>query len=785
MLLNYLTIAIRNLFRQKAFSIINVCGLAIGLASSLTILLWVQDELSYDRFHTKADRTYRLIASVSDVKVAITPAPLLAAVRESSPEVQHSLRIKVIQSAIMQAGERHFEENQGFYAEQSFFDVFDFKLDYGDARTALIQPNSIVITRDMAIKYFGTAEALGKVISKDNKDNFTVTGIFGARYGNSHLQFDYLLPWSYAALNDNVIRENSWGNFDFYSYITFDRPLDATFISDFEKNMDLVFSKHEKRVEASFRLQPVGEIHLRSDFMADVAGNGSFQHVAIFAIIAVFIVLIGCINFMNLSTARVTARAKEVGLRKVAGARRIQLVGQFLGESLIISAIALVAALVLVALILPAVNDLTGKQLALNVTDPVAVIAVIGIAAAAGLLAGLYPAFILSAFAPVNVLRGVKGYAGGSRFRNVLVIFQFVISIFLLVGTTIVYQQLQFIRERDLGYNHENLLHIQLHGDISSVMSEWRTALEAHPLTSNVTIASGLPTNLVSGAASVSWRGKDPEKQILFAILSIDERFLPVYQIDLVTGRNFNYEMRGDSTNILINQSAAKAMGFTDESAIGQPVELWRDTGIIVGVVRDFNFKPVKTAVEPMLMRANRWGDVVVVKAKANRTRETIAAMEQVWNRLEPMYPFTFGFVEEDLHKMYNNEERVGTLFSAFAVLAILISCLGLYGLSMYVAEQRTREIGIRKALGASVGGIVYLLNTRFLFLIGAAMIIASPITWYIMNKWLEGFAYRVNFNWLLVLMASLVALLVGLLTVSYETIKAARVSPAKTLLSP
>lgn len=784
MLLNYLKLAIRNLARQKAFSVINISGLAIGLASSLMILLWVRDELSFDRFHAKADRTYRLVTHVSDVKAAITPSPLSPTIRESFPEIQYSVRVKYIPSTMLQAGDARFEEKQGFYAEPSFFDVFDFKLEQGDAKTALIEPNGIVITREIAIKYFGTTDALGKVLSKDNSDDFKITGVLAEPGGNSHLQFDYLLPWAYAAIKDYNIKENSWGNFDFYTYFTFAQTPDPVSISNFEKTVDEIFSKQEKRVEATFKLQPVGDIHLRSDFMADVAGHGSLQHVTIFTIIAVFIVLIGCINFMNLSTARATKRAKEVGLRKVAGAVRTQLIQQFLGESIIISVIALVVALGLVVLFLPTVNELTGKQLQVDLTNPVIFGAVFCITVVTGLLAGLYPAFILSSFAPIKILKGIKGGTGGSVFRNGLVVSQFVISIFLLVGTTVVYQQLQFIRERDLGYDQENLLHLQLHGDVPKTLNTWRASFQSDPLTSNVTIASGLPTNLVSGTANVLWQGKDPDKQILFATLFVDENFLPVYGVELVTGRNFNHELRGDSSNLLINQAAARAMGFTEDSAIGQPVELWADKGVIVGVVRDFNFKPVKTAIEPMLMRVNRWGGTVVIKTEANRMKETIASIGQIWSNLEPMYPFTFGFVDEDLQNMYNSEERVGTLFTAFAILAILISCLGLYGLSMYVAEQRTREIGIRKALGASVGSIVYLLNTRFVVPIGVAMIIASPLAWYAMDTWLAGFAYRVNFNWLFVLMAGAVALLISLLTVSHETIKAAKVNPVKSLRS-
>jgi predicted permease len=779
---NYVKLAFRNLSRQKAFSIINIAGLAIGLASSLTILLWVQDEIDYDRFHAKADRTYRLIGYVSDIKVAITPAPVIPHLQETFPEIEYTTRLWPLRSAMFQNGDKRFEEKTGYYAEPSLFDVFDFDLEQGDEKTALVQPNSAVISREIAMKYFGTTDALGKILKKDNADDFTVTGILAEPAGNSHLEFDILLPWAYLPSRNRDIRENNWGNFDFYSYITFRQDPDEATLKEFESKINEVYAGKGKIV-AQFLLQPMTDIHLRSAFMADVAGHGNFQHVAVFALIAVFIVLIGCINFMNLSTARSARRAKEVGLRKVAGAFRAQLIRQFLGESLLVSLISLAIALIITALALPTVNEITGKRLFIDFTDPLVVGAVLAVTVMTGVLSGLYPAFILSGFTPIKVLKKeVKGGAGGAVFRNVLVVSQFVISIFLLVGTTVVYQQLQYIHSKDLGYDKENLLTVSIHGDAGKVLNKWQAAFRSEPATANITIASALPTDLVSGTAHVRWPGKQPDKQIMFATLFIDDNFIPVYSIGMAAGRNFNKDMIGDSSNFLINQKAAEVMGFTDESAIGQPLELWGMSGKIIGVVKDFNFKPLQSAVEPMLLRRNDWGGTVVVKAEANQTEETIAAMQRVWNSLETLYPFSYRFVDQDLESLYRSERQVGTLFTVFSVLAIFISCLGLYGLSIYIAEQRTREIGIRKALGASIGSIVYLLNTRFAIPIVVAMIIASPLAWFAMNKWLEGFAYRVDFNWLIVIIAGMAALLVSLLTVSYETIKAANVNPVKSL---
>ncbi len=780
---NYLKLAFRNLSRQKAFSFINISGLAIGLASSLTILLWVRDELDYDRFHAKADRTYRLIGYVSDIKVAITPAPVIPYLQETLPEIEHATRMFYIKSAMFQNGDKRFEEKGSYYAEPSLFDVFDFKLEQGDEVTALVQPNSVVINKEIAIKYFGTTDVLGKTLRRDNADDFMITGILAEPEGNSHLKLEIVLPWSYAAVRDYNIKENKWGNFDFYSYITFRHVQDETTLSEFESKIDKIFAEKHDKVSAQFLLQPLTDIHLRSDFMADIAGHGNFQHVAAFALIAAFIVLIGCINFMNLSTARSARRAKEVGLRKVAGAFRAQLIRQFLGESILVSLISLTIALIITTLALPTVNEITGKGLFIDFADPVIIGALLAVTLITGVLSGLYPAFILSGFTPIKVLKKeVKGGAGGAFLRNALVVSQFVISIFLLVGTTVVYQQLQYISSRDLGYNKENLLTVTIHGNVREVLREWQAAFKSEPAAVNVTIANALPTDLVSGTAGVQWPGKRPDKQVLFATLFIDENFVPVYNMEIATGRNFNKDLRGDSSNFLINQQAAEAMGFTQETAVGQKLELWGMKGQIVGVIKDFNFKPLKSAIEPIILRPNEWGGTVVVKAGANQTQETIDAMERVWNSLETVYPFSYNFVDQDLENLYKSERQVGALFTVFAALAIFISCLGLYGLSIYIAEQRTREIGIRKALGASVSSIVYLLNTRFVIPIVIAMVIASPLAWMAMNKWLEGFAYRVNFNWLIVILAGVAALLVSLLTVSYETVKAAKVNPVKSL---
>jgi putative ABC transport system permease protein len=781
---NYLKLALRDLFRQKAFSIINIAGLAMGLASSLTILLWVQDEMSYDKFHSKADRTYRITAEASGLKVAVIPVPFGPALQEKVGEVVHNTRVWKEDGVLFQKDEIKFEEPNTFYAEPSLFDVFDFELLHGDKQTALNDVRGAVISEATAIKYFGTTDVLGKIITKGAKEQFTITGVLAKPKGHSHLNFDILLPWAHLATWYQNVKDNAGDNFDFFTYITFDTPKDEAYLAGVSEKIAALFHEHSK-LEVQFRLQKLTDIHLHSQLMGDLPGNGSYEYVAALTIIAIVIVLIGCINFMNLSTARSARRAKEVGLRKVAGAVRGQLVRQFLGESILITVLSLLIALIAVVLVLPFVNDLVGKQLALDLADPRLLIGIAFAAIVTGLVSGVYPAVVLSGFTPIKVLKkDVKGGTGGSVFRNVLVVMQFVISIVLLVGTAVIYQQLNFIRSRDIGYDKENLIYVNIHGYEEGRIPKWRAAFQSHHETSKVSFANDLPTDLMSGSEDVVWPGKDPNMQVIFAVLTVDDNFISVFNMHLVSGRNFNYEMRGDSGNFIINETAAKIMGFTPETAIGQNIAMFEQKGRILGVVKDFNFKPLRQAMEPMILKANTWGNTVIIKAEAGKIKETIAAMEDVWNSNESVYPLSFGFVDQDLENMYRSEQQVSTLFTAFAILAILISCLGLYGLSAYIAEQRTREIGIRKALGASIGNIIYLLNTRFVIPVLVAMIIAAPLAWFAINQWLEGFAYKIDFNWGLVALAGAVALMISLVTVSYESVKAAKVNPVKSLRS-
>ena len=787
MIKNYFKIAFRNIVRHKAFAAINIAGLAIGMACSIMILLWVQNELSYDRFHKNANELYRIVANAGDFKVAINPAPMVEDLQAKMPVIKNTVRLTGASKNVFEVGTRKFEEKNVFYADSTFLQVFSFPLVKGNSATAMQRVDGVLITEDMAKKYFGKEDALGKVLRKDNKDNVIVTGVLANIPSNSHLQFDFILPMSSIAQTNDNIKKKIWDNFDFYAYVQLDKNFNPSpaALSNFNRQMDQVYKTHipEKDLKVAFQLQSLTNIHLHSSFQVDLPGHGNVQYVNIFFVVALFILVVACINFMNLSTARSARRAKEVGLRKVVGAGRKQLIGQFLGESLLISFLALLIAIGLVWLLLPAFNGLAGKKLTVHFLDGKLIGILLGIALATGLISGSYPALFLSGFQPVKVLKGnMKSMGGNLIFRNGLVVVQFVVSIVLLAGTAVVYRQLNFIKNMNLGFEKSNLLYLPMAGEMWNKQQAFKAELKQNPLTANFTIASDLPANLNSGTVNVVWEGKDPKSQIVFPTLFVDEGFFSVFQMKMLNGRSFSTEFKGDTNNYVLNEKAVKAMGMKVSNAVGKPLTLWGNKGTIIGVVKDFNYKPIQQPIEPMIIGLNRWGGVAVVRTQPGNTESTIKALEKISTNLNPAYPFSYGFLDQDLSNQYKGEQRMGSLFNVFAILAIFISCMGLYGLSAFMAEQRTKEIGVRKVLGASIFNVVYLLSTGFTRLILIAVVIAVPVAWFAINSWLKSFAYRVSADWIIFLTASLAALAIAWITVSYESIKAAVANPVKSL---
>ena len=785
MLKTYFKLAYRNLIRDKAYSTLNILGLTIGLASSILILLWVQNELSYDKFHKNAGQIYRVVSDFGDSKSAANSAGMPGGLKAEIPAVKNMVRIQPCNTTLLETGNKKFEEENAFYADASFMDVFSYPLVKGDRTTALNQTNAILITQAMATKYFGNEDPIGKVIRKDNQENLVVTGVLANIPANSDLQFDFILPMASLARNNNDLKNNVWDNFNFWDYIQLDKSFEpsAANLSGLEKQIVNIFHKHSPGTKALFYLQPLTKIHLAPERLGDEPGHGNAQYVSIFFIIAILILVVACINFMNLATARSARRAKEIGLRKVAGAVRGQLVFQFLSESVLISFLALLLAVLIVNLFLPVFNQLANRKLTLDFSNIQLWVSLLGIALLTGIISGSYPALFLSGFNPVKVLKGnVKSMGGNLLFRNTLVVVQFTVSIVLLVGTVVIYNQLKFIKDRDPGFDKANLLYIPMTGDIWGRQQAFKNELAQDPLTSDFAVTSDLPTNLGGWTLSVNWDGKDPHSQMSFPVMAVNEDFIHTFRMQVLAGRSFSKAFATDSANYMINEKMAETMGLNASTAVGKPLTLWGNKGTIIGVVKDFNYKPVQQAIEPLVMPFNKMGGFVVVRTIPGKTRATIQTLAKISAQLNPAYPFKFDFIDQDLSDLYKGEQQMGNIFNLFAILGIFISCIGLYGLSAFMAEQRTKEIGVRKVLGASILNLVYLLSAGITRLILIAIIIAIPLSWYAVNSWLAGFAYHITVSWFVFFAASLAALSIAWITVSYESVKAAVVNPIKSL---
>jgi ABC-type antimicrobial peptide transport system permease subunit len=676
-------------------------------------------------------------------------------------------------------GTREFEETGAFYADSNFLEFFSYPLVAGDPKTALRRPDGVLLTSAMARKYFGTEAAIGKTLKMNNDSLLTVTGILAGIPENSHLQFDFILPKAVDAQIDQGLN---------YSYVRLDDHFDASAanLARLEKQMYAMFKKHdgENAMKAEFVMQPLTAIHLHSgELQIDLPGHGNLQYVNIFLIVAVFILIVACINFMNLATARSARRAKEVGLRKVVGALRGQLIAQFIGESMLIAFLSLVLAIGVVALVLPAFDHLAGKALTLRLSDGGLWLMLLGIAAATGLLAGSYPALYLSGFRPVAVLKGsLRALGGNLAFRNGLVVVQFVVSIVLLIGTFVVYSQLRFIRDRNPGFAKANLIYMPIKGQLPSKVEALKAELQRHSATSDYCFVSELPVNITNADTRVDWVGKDPRSQVIISSITVTEGFIGVFQMKILAGRGFSTAFANDSSHFVINEKMMRTMGLTLATAVGKRLQYGDAKGTVIGVVQDFNFKPVQQPIEPLVLMLGDSKSDVVVRAQPGQTAATLGVLAGISCALNPSYPFSYDFLDQDLANLYKGEQQMSGIFNLFAVLALVISGLGLYGLSAYLAQRRTKEIGVRKVLGASVFSILYLLSTGFTRLVLVAVVIAVPVSVWAIHRWLEGFAYHVAVSWLIYPLAAVVALVFAWVTVSFESLRAAVMNPAESL---
>ena len=777
---NYLKVAIRNLIRHKGYSAINIAGLAIGMACAILILLWVQDELSFDRFHENADVLYRVEEnqhySAGAYHVNVTPFPAGPAFKEGIPEVAEASRLTWAGGLLFRYGEKAFFENDIRAVDPAFLRMFTFPLAQGDAETAFDDPHSLVLTREMAEKYFGADDPIGKVISVDNQYEFTVTGIVEKVPENSSLRFSILIPFAFQ--KERGWWHDHWGTNSIGTYVQL-RP--ETSIRAVEEKMTAIQRSHLEKSTTDFVLAPLTEMHLHSYFGYG-RPMGSIQYVYIFTALALFVLLIACINFMNLSTARSARRAREIGLRKVVGALRGNMIRQFLGESVLFACIGLLFAVPLVEFLLPFFNELAGKEIELDLIGSWS-LALVGVALVTGLVAGSYPALFLSSFRPAEVLKGsLRSGASSSLFRKLLVVLQFTLSIGLLIGTGVVYNQVTFMRGKGLGYEKEHVLNIRMRGDISGSYDELKMELTAHPAVLGVSAARQRLPNIGSNSSGGEWDGKDPELDVVIGNTQVDYDFVETMGIELVEGRSFSREFSTDATEAyLVNEKMAELMGV--ESAVGERFSLWRE-GRIIGVMRNFHFKSVRDEIEPLVLGLNDPKDLtwMVVKLHPESAVAGVEFLKEIWERVVPNYPLEYQFLDREFDWMYRSEERMGGILKYFSVVAVLIGCLGLFGLASFMAEQRTKEIGVRKVLGASVGGIVVLLTREFTKWVVAANLVAWPVAWYAMSQWLEGFAFRVELGWEIFALAGIGALGIAWLTVGWQAVRAALSNPIEAL---
>jgi len=786
MLGNYLKIASRNLLKHRGYSFINIAGLAIGMACCILILLWVQDELSYDRFHENLNELCRVVQEQhytdgTIFPVAVTPEPLGPALKKDYPEITDYTRFRIIDRALISyKGNSFYEEGFGF-ADPSFFEMFTLPFVGGDPEKALSALNSVVITEQMAEKYFGDEEPVGKVLTLNSERDFMVSGVIKNVPNNSHFHFDFLGKFEY------ILKELKWGdgwwNNSFYTYVLLQKNAR---LDEINSKIYEYIKKIAPDSRAKFLLQPVKDIHLYSSFRIDLYGptGDKSAYIYIFSLIALFILFIACINFMNLTTARSGSRAKEIGLRKVAGAYRTNIITQFFTESVLLSIIAFIIALLLVLFFLPFFNDLSGKQISpdfyLNIKI---VVGLTGIALLTGIIAGSYPALMLSSFHPVKVLKGaLKGGAKGSLFRKVLVVTQFSLSIILIIGTITVNKQLDYIQNRKLGYEKDYVLYFGNEGELKEKYDLFKNELLKDPKVKGVTVSSALPTITVSSTSGFSWEGSTPEDNVLMHTYSVDHDFIKTFAMEIIEGRDFSKKITTDETEAyIINEAAAKQMRL--ESPVGKRFTLQANEGRIIGVVKNFHFKSLHNEIESLLLRIEpRWFKYIFVRLDSEDIFKTIQSIEKVHQEFNPGYPFEFSFLDESIDKLYKAEQQIGVIIQYFTILAIFISCLGLFGLASYMAEQRTKEIGVRKVLGATVQNIVLLLSQEFIKWVLIANIIAWPAAWYVMNRWLQGFAFRTNIGiWIFVVSAAL-AFVIALFTVSFQSIKASYANPVKSL---
>ncbi len=801
MIRNYLKTTLRNLWKHKSFTLINIFGLAAGLTACLLIGLYIQHELSFDQFHQKGSRIARAVMHYSvegtSNKTVMTGTKVGPAIRRDFPEVESFVRVSdpaLSQSTVVvKKGDLLFNESRFIWADSAFFDVFSFKLVKGSTKTVLNAPNQVVLTASTAEKYFGTEDPVGKIIRLEDKVDYLVTGIAEDSPSNSQLQFDFVASF----ISLSAAKNETWWNANYITYFLL-RP--STSIPTFEAKIPAYMRKQSAETEmtgnnfVTYLMEPLTKVHLYSDAEGGMSAAGDITYVYIFLIIAVLILIIAATNYMNLTTARATERAKEVGMRKVLGAVRKQLFWQFLSESLLLTLGALLLSVLAATAFIPLFNQLSERQLSLQVLfQPVGILSLLAVWLLVSFAAGSYPALALTYFQPIKVLKGAfKNTASGLLLRKSLIVLQFVISVFLIVSTLVVNNQMNYIQNKKLGYDKEHIISLQMDGRITKNLKTLKNEFRQNPNIKNVALAYETPTFIQWGDGVETVGTSNPVQKMITAFPG-DEDLAKTLDIKIIAGSDLTEaDMKllneaDDSKSdyrFLVNETLAKQLGWKPQEAVAKKIKLGGRLGEIKGVFRDFHFASMKQPIGSLGIFPVTWGNVLLVKMTGNNIPQTLSFMENKWKTLAPHRPFSYTFLDEEYNQMYSNENRISRVFTVFASLAILLACLGLFGLVAYTTAQRTKEIGIRKVLGASVLGITTLLSKDFLKLILIAIVIASPIAWYVMNEWLKDFVYRMEIQWWVFVLAGVVAVSIALLTVSAQSVKAALMNPVKSLKS-
>ncbi|MEO1263660.1 MAG: ABC transporter permease [Bacteroidota bacterium] len=782
---NFIKIALRNLFKYKTFSLVNLLGLLVGLTCFLLIGLWIRDERSYDQFHDYSGRLYRVMENIrfSDGQMMTqfsAPGPLGEAMKAEVPEVVYATTMDTWTNTVISYENQSVKE-VGRYVGEDFLKMFSFPLLQGDKERALSEPNSIVVSKKLADKLFPGVNPLGKTLKVADWKEHMITGVIEDLPGNTVFEFEFLLP-----LNDFLERNawaRDWNANGLVTWVMLDEGADITAVN--YKIKDFLKERSEQDQTELF-LQPLTDVYLRTDFEnGTYAGGGRIEQVQLFGLIALLLLLIACINFMNLSTARAAIRAKEVGVKKVIGAGRRWLTIQFLGEAVLMCVLAALVALIALDLLLPWFNQFTGKEMTFPFGEINTWLLFGSIVLTTGILAGSYPAFVLSSFRPIAVLkRKTSNVAKGALLRKGLVVAQFTIAVFLIGSMLVIQQQMDFLKNENLGYDKELLLYVTMNPQIQTKYNDFKSKLASLPGVRSVAASHSQLTGFYNSTSELQWEGKAPQDNRQFVYETVTPDFLTTIGASLVEGRDFSDQHPSDTSNYIINESAAQAMGL-QPPFIGQPLKMWNNQGQIVGVVEDFHFRSLKTTIEPLVMTMSSpfvW--TAYVRVDGQQIPETLRQMENICKDYSPVYPFEYMFADEAYQRLYENEQVVSRLSSIFAFLAILVSCLGLFGLATFMAERRHKEICIRKVLGATAGSVVGLLSKDFLKLVAIALVVASPLAYYFMEQWLQDFAYRIDMPWWVFALAGGLAIGIAFLTVGLQSVKAALANPAESLRS-